>query len=915
MDAILEIMELTFTNKFAGPLLTILISSIAALIIFPIFYKKYHSKYRLLDSIAYAYIIIITRLPSRGSPQELKRNISRLNPIKISIDLNKIDETQAEKLNSLNFPEKIYVRPDVKKTSPYDLDSEHHMMSLREEIDIVEDHEASIDPLLSLLEKSSKKIVFLRGAAGFGKSNLCAYIANHFSSEASEVFETIYSIDAVDIDKSISEIDGGSLIDFLIFNNKEYRLPITIERCLEYKSTRRGIDRKLISWNKIYKTISTRCLLVIDGLDELKDLSRRNMILDFTNQYVPLSKWRVLITGRPSSFREWNRVPSGHSDFFELLPFRENQIEELSFNLHRLFSPSKNKIASRIKTRDFVRRITNNTTIELASNPLFLTLMVQLDSNNKQLPNNKPELIKEIIREIIERRSTGAGEKFKDRMQDILSYMAYLTICDSSKLDIKKLVNKKIETNQPTGQYQINDYWDVVNFFDKSGLIIRDDNIKFRFVNRCYLEYLCAENLFSSLNDENFKETIELSLSHEYSEIFYYLTYHINDPDKVFNYLTENIGSNEKSIKSCIDLFCFSQTTERRGLSRENTENLSLYIEKIKNDNKSKYSEIKLYLKLNLLKFSDPLSKRPLRFNESTTLIQLSTKNRSESGLLVGLRPTQIKVLLDNVNNVYADSRGYFTLPSFEMAKNNIYDDSILFHEKSFFIYNSHLDFFKKIKKEIRDNSNRIITNLFLKVNKTNPLTKPFTESIYQIIDLVFEIWNPSILITNNERNFSKDLNTNCLELCEQKFHIIVNTFFSDPTFRAKLQRDHSITTMLLGSNFNETNPDTTRNFNNIFEDLTEIEFQGIAEIESLITENLISIFVSLQSNSGVNFFYKSILCLSRLFTIHSIQSDLVRNWGVIRIAYVPNTRLSKELQSGTSKNGRGSKIELLLDK
>ncbi|EDM48905.1 NACHT domain-containing protein [Marinobacter algicola] len=914
MDAILEIMELIFNNELAGPLLAILSSSTAALIIFPSFYKKYHSKYRLLDSIAYAYIIIIKSLPSRGSAQELKRNISNLSPIKISIDHNKIDESQAEKLNSLNFPEKIYVRPDVKKTSPYDLDSEHHMMSLREDIDIVEDHEASIDPLLSLLEKSSKKIVFLRGAAGFGKSNLCAYVANYFSNEASEVFETIYSIDATDIDNSITEIGNGSLIDFLIFNNKEYRLPITIERCLEYKASRRRVNRKLISWNKIYKTTSARCLLVIDGLDELKDLNRRNMILDFTNQHVPLSRWRVLITGRPSSFREWNRVPSGHSDFFELLPFRENQIEELSFNLHRLFSPSKNKIASRIETRDFVRRITNNTTIELASNPLFLTLMVQLDSDNKQLPNNKPELIKEIIKEIIERRSTGVGEKFKDRMQDILSYMAYLTICDSSKLDIKKLVNKKIETNKPECQHQINDYWDVVSFFDKSGLIIRDDNIKFRFVNRCYLEYLCAEHLFSSLNDENFKETIELSLSHEYSEIFYYLTYHINDPDKVFSYLTENIDTNEKSIKSCIDLFCFSQTTERNGLSRENTENLSLYIEKIKNDDKSKYSEIKLYLKLNLLKFSDPLSKRPLRFNESIPLIRLNKKNKSENGLLVGLRPSQIKSLLDNINSIYADSRGYFTLPSFEMAKNTIYDDSVLFHEKSFFIYNSNLDIFNDIKKKIRGNSDKIISKLFIKINKTNPLTKPFIESIDQVIDLVFEIWNPSILITNNERNFSKDLNSNCLDLCEQKFHIIVNNFFSDPTFRAKLQRDHSITTMLLGNNFKEINPDATRNFNNIFEDLTEIEFQGIAEIESLIVENLISIFVSLQSNSGVNFFYKSILCLSRLFTIHSIQSDLVPNWGVIRIAYVPNTRLSKGPSSSASKNEPRSKIELLLD-
>ncbi|MDG5500345.1 NACHT domain-containing protein [Marinobacter sp. BGYM27] len=891
IEALSILLSNLFESQIAGALFTIISITIFTLLLFPIIYKKYHLKYRNLEVAAQLYASLLNIIPSRGSIINLNKHTPDLNPFKFSIDPNKIDEDRVEMHGYPNSHNKIYIKPDVIKISSHDLEAEQHMMSLRDDTDIMPIPTPSIEDLVNQVELSSKKTIFIRGAAGFGKSNLCTYISNHFYENSPEVFKTIYSIDATDISINIDDNENLPLVDYLLFQIKKYRLSITIQRCIEEKSERRNINKKLISWKQIQKTKTERCLLIVDGIDELKDIKKRDSLLEFLESFIPKNNWRVLITGRPSSFREWKKSPISNSIFFDLLPFKDSQIEELSFNIYSLITPQKNVIKTKIKTRDFVRRITNNTTIELASNPLFLTLMVQLDASDRKLPNNKPELINEIVKEIIERRSPNEDIKYRDRMEEILTELAYLTIIGKSNLEIKEKINKSIDNSFSTKTSTIGDYWDALSFFDKSGLIIREDNLGFRFINRCYLEYLSSKYLYRAQNNTNFFDIINIALSYENTEIFFYLTYHINDPDRVFNSITESEKELKKSLAACIDLYCYSQAKERKPLSIKYIDRLKESLKTARKSNHKNFDELMLYMKFNSLRFSDPLSKSTLSFNEATCLINLDKNKNSKNGKVVGLNPKQIQELLYSINRVYADSRGHFSLPTALMAKDNIKDDSIIFKNNNPIIYNSESLEFKKIKLEIRANADELKNEILKKADRKNPLSESYFKSIPSIFDIIFNVWSPNILITNNEWLNSDGVKEIYIDFCNDHFSLIRDQFFGDPNFRAKLQREFSVVSLFIESDGYSIDKKSIENFNYNFENLLHTEIKDIDKIKTLIIENLIIIYISLQSNSGIVHFSSAILSLARLFTMHSLLGGKTSPWGHIRVAYIPNVR------------------------
>jgi len=81
-----------------------------------------------------------------------------------------------------DFDENVYVKPDLKKISSLAREEEPDLMSDRQTIKAA-GYRVSIEDFLNEIKKPSYGAIFIRGAAGFGKSNLCSHIAYSLSKE------------------------------------------------------------------------------------------------------------------------------------------------------------------------------------------------------------------------------------------------------------------------------------------------------------------------------------------------------------------------------------------------------------------------------------------------------------------------------------------------------------------------------------------------------------------------------------------------------------------------------------------------------------------------------------------------------------------------------------------------------------
>ena len=145
-------------------------------------------------------------------------------------------------------------------------------------------------------------------------------------------------------------------------------------------------------------------LILLDGLDEVKEISGRNVVVDrvqaFLSRYVRLGN-RAVMTSRIIGYREVR--PPEIADLREctLLDFELNEIKEFIGRWTRVIESQahqEQRIAryeAEREARELTEAVEHNPAVgKLAANPLLLTMLVIQKRQGSQLPRHRVVLYK-----------------------------------------------------------------------------------------------------------------------------------------------------------------------------------------------------------------------------------------------------------------------------------------------------------------------------------------------------------------------------------------------------------------------------------------------------------------------------------------------------------------------------------------
>lgn len=270
------------------------------------------------------------------------------------------------------------------------------------------------------------------------------------------------------------------------------------------------------------RDLAGRCLLMLDGLDEVPDADRkRQQLKDVIQECVKAFPGccRILVTSRPYAYSTW--ALEGF-DQATLAPFTDIQIDVFIERWYRHIAP-KRKLSPAVE----VERAThlqqvirdNERLREFARNPLLLTLMASLHAaRGGDLPEKRAELYKDAVDLLLKNWEADKG------LKDLLGIKL-----DDLRIALCKLAYE-VHVSQPVGLHTADiplekliialnidrkvhpqDLADYLN--GRAGLLVSEDGQVYQFPHRTFQEYMAA--CYLALSEGNFPYEIAKLARHD----------------------------------------------------------------------------------------------------------------------------------------------------------------------------------------------------------------------------------------------------------------------------------------------------------------------------------------------------------------------------------------------------------------
>ncbi|MDP1747762.1 MAG: NACHT domain-containing protein [Bacteroidota bacterium] len=267
-----------------------------------------------------------------------------------------------------------------------------------------------------------------------------------------------------------------------------------------------------------------RLLLVIDGIDELTNMSSAHLAISKIEMHTKLTETFSIYSGRPYGYRLLRDSFSKINELY-LLPFSEIQQEQYIFYWYEKWLTSINTHGSdfaKTATSNFLRDLKKSPDLlKLAETPLLLGVLVTQKLRNSFLPNNKKEALEAITKYLIEthprKRTESANitienEKFNFDPIDIFEELAIYIQKNLSDGIIDKSTAKKVVEDylvRLAGYKNVeakkcsDEILDIgANSF---GIIIEKTSNEIAFTHRQFQEFLAARYIFNSSDEEQEK--------------------------------------------------------------------------------------------------------------------------------------------------------------------------------------------------------------------------------------------------------------------------------------------------------------------------------------------------------------------------------------------------------------------------
>jgi len=291
-----------------------------------------------------------------------------------------------------------------------------------------------------------------------------------------------------------------------------------------------------ISISQLERIFDNSCTLIFfDGLDEIFNISHKTKIKDsieaFGNRF-PLSK--CVVTSRFIGYHDIKFNPK-YFDEFAILNLDDNKIKEL---VTKFYASQYSSIEKRKGYIDScLRQLNEDVDDELKSNPLILTLILILASNNIVIPESKLEIYESCTKTLVDSIDLKEKElkieipvKNKSLVFAHLAYFQYelmsknfeVTYDKATKIVAELLLSKKecMEYNDAEGIAM-----KFLEYAERRSIYFENN-----FTHKTFLEYFTAEYLYSNCiakaSDNGRRKLIE-TVSKYLPNSFWYIVFEL----------------------------------------------------------------------------------------------------------------------------------------------------------------------------------------------------------------------------------------------------------------------------------------------------------------------------------------------------------------------------------------------------
>ncbi|TVP59426.1 MAG: NACHT domain-containing protein [Nodularia sp. (in: Bacteria)] len=274
-----------------------------------------------------------------------------------------------------------------------------------------------------------------------------------------------------------------------------------------------------------------KCLVMLDGLDEVADSEKRLQVSKWVNQQMATYRQTAfIITSRPYGYSSAPVDEVGV--ILKVLPFTLEQMKQFinSWYLQTEIRSraGKNNQAVKAKAKknaaDLIDRIINNRAIaDMATNPLLVTMIATVHYSGNALPGRRVELYQKICDLLLGTRQ--AAKKIKapltsEQNKSVLQVLALDLMQKETRTfapaAVKNLIARQLQTIFNT-TLTAGEFLEQIR--DVSGLIVEREQGIFEFAHLSFQEYLAAAEvkelqqekiLIDNFNNAWWAETIRL---------------------------------------------------------------------------------------------------------------------------------------------------------------------------------------------------------------------------------------------------------------------------------------------------------------------------------------------------------------------------------------------------------------------
>lgn len=363
----------------------------------------------------------------------------------------------------------------------------------------------TIEEVLSTF-KSNKHLII--GSLGNGKTSLLNHIVtkiaeyNLYGKETSSLVVKTFKSKFVSY-MTLKEITKDKDFDnglFCNFNLREWIMQ-------NLKKTLNILEQKEIG-EHFDELSANGILLLVDGLDEL-DIHDRKELLNILNVFCENPDNVVIATIRKEVLVEdsWINEISGFQQI-TLAEFNREQVENYIYKWKKYNNIEKHNKSQSID--QIVKTIFENPYLkELATNPLFLTLMMLISDKDGAFPNSRTRVYEEAIKLIVGRWNEESFESLEEtlKIREALEKAAFdglnnLIGQNKCSGDVSAYISDAFTKLFP--EKKIAKY--IKSVSEKTGIIIQTESMKYTFALQSFMEYFAASYISKKLDTVTFIE-------------------------------------------------------------------------------------------------------------------------------------------------------------------------------------------------------------------------------------------------------------------------------------------------------------------------------------------------------------------------------------------------------------------------